>query len=45
MAEGYIQVEIFRYLPEDRVRRIDTFKVPYHSGMTVQTMLRYFEVS
>jgi len=41
MEENVIHAKIFRYSPEGRVKRIDTFKVPYSPGMTFQTMLRY----
>ena len=41
MKEKFIQVKILRYLPEDKLKRIDTFEVPYKSGMTVQVILRY----
>jgi succinate dehydrogenase/fumarate reductase-like Fe-S protein len=36
-----VHAKIFRYSPEEKEKRIDTFKVPHRHAMTVQTMLRY----
>ena len=41
MEEKVIHAKIFRFSPEEGVKRVDTFTVPYSPGMTFQTMLRY----
>lgn len=41
MENRLVYVKIFRYSPEDKGKRIDTFEVPHSHAMTVQTMLRY----
>ncbi len=41
MTDKHVRAKVFRQSARNRLRRIDTFNVPYRKGMTVHTLLQY----